>query len=136
VYGLFREREEADFSLDLPQKQYFIRADHNHLLRVLNNLVLNAIQAIPSDRRGKVHIALQEQGECAVVRIVDNGGGIPIEIRDRVFEPNFTTKTSGSGLGLAICKKIIEAHEGDIHFKTKDNIGTEFFVELPLIELV
>ncbi|MFN7327590.1 MAG: ATP-binding protein [Chitinophagales bacterium] len=135
VYGLFRERGEADFSLELPQKQYLIRADHNHLLRVLNNLVLNAIQAIPSDRRGKVHVSLEERGPLAVVRIADNGGGIPIEIRERVFEPNFTTKTSGSGLGLAICKKIIEAHEGDIHFVTKDNIGTEFFVELPIIEL-
>jgi signal transduction histidine kinase len=105
------------------------------LLRVLNNLVLNAIQAIPSDRRGKVHVSLEERGPLAVVRIADNGGGIPMEIRERVFEPNFTTKTSGSGLGLAICKKIIEAHEGDIHFVTKDNIGTEFFVELPIIEL-
>jgi len=107
-------------------------ADKNHLLRVLNNLVINAIQAIPSDRRGKVNVTLLKQKNNAVIRISDNGGGIPGEIRERVFEPNFTTKTSGSGLGLAICKKIVEAHSGDIRFETIDNEGTKFFLELPL----
>ena len=65
--------------------------------------------------------------------ISDNGGGIPPEIKQRVFEPNFTTKTSGSGLGLAICRKIIEAHDGTIDFDTRDNEGTDFFVVLPII---
>lgn len=133
VFDLFTEQKEVDLQLDLPTEQYTVNADKNHLLRVLNNLVINAIQAIPSDRKGKVRVALEQQGELALIRISDNGGGIPIEIRDRVFEPNFTTKTTGSGLGLAICKKIIEAHDGDIRFKTWDNEGTEFFVELPLV---
>lgn len=133
VFDLFTEQKEVDLQLDLPAEQYTVNADKNHLLRVLNNLVINAIQAIPSDRKGKVTVALERQGDLAVIRISDNGGGIPIEIRDRVFEPNFTTKTTGSGLGLAICKKIIEAHDGDIRFKTWDNEGTEFFVELPVI---
>ncbi|MFZ4476618.1 MAG: ATP-binding protein, partial [Saprospiraceae bacterium] len=53
-------------------------------------------------------------------------------IQQRVFEPNFTTKTSGSGLGLAICKKIIEQHDGNIHFETIENQGTNFFVEMPI----
>jgi signal transduction histidine kinase len=133
VFDLFTEQKEVDLQLDLPAESYTVNADKNHLLRVLNNLVINAIQAIPSDRKGKVKVALERQGDFAVIRISDNGGGIPIEIRDRVFEPNFTTKTSGSGLGLAICKKIIEAHDGDIRFKTWDNEGTEFFVELPVV---
>ncbi len=132
VFELFAEQSEVELSLELPKDKYFVLADKNHLLRVLNNLVINAIQAIPSDRKGRVKVSLLPIGGKAVIRISDNGGGIPIEIRERVFEPNFTTKTSGSGLGLAICKKIIEAHDGDIRFETVDNEGTEFFVELPL----
>jgi two-component system, NtrC family, nitrogen regulation sensor histidine kinase NtrY len=132
VFELFTEQKDVELSLELPKEQYTVMADKNHLLRVLNNLVINAIQAIPSDRQGKVKVALLRIGEHAVIRITDNGGGIPSEIRERVFEPNFTTKTSGSGLGLAICKKIIEAHGGDIRFETRDNEGTEFYVDLPL----
>lgn len=133
VYDLFTEQKDAELTLELPEERYTINADKNHLLRVFNNLVINAIQAIPSDRDGKVKVSLRRVGDSAIVRISDNGGGIPHEIRERVFEPNFTTKTSGSGLGLAICKKIIEAHDGDIRFETRDNEGTEFFVDLPIV---
>lgn len=132
VFDLFTEQKDVDLSLELPDETYMVLADKNHLLRVLNNLVINAIQAIPSDRRGKVNVTLLKEKNNAVIRISDNGGGIPGEIRERVFEPNFTTKTSGSGLGLAICKKIVEAHSGDIRFETIDNEGTKFFLELPL----
>jgi two-component system, NtrC family, nitrogen regulation sensor histidine kinase NtrY len=134
VYDLFSEQHDAILEIELPKEPYHIRADKNHLLRVFNNLVINAIQAIPSDRKGKVRIGLNRVGNNALVRISDNGGGIPVEIRDRVFEPNFTTKTTGSGLGLAICKRIIEAHDGTIRFETRDDEGTDFFVELPIVQ--
>ena len=134
VFDLFSEQKEVKLSLHLPEQTYLVMADKNHLLRVLNNLVINAIQAIPSDTKGEVRVSLERRGDYAVISVRDNGGGIPVEIRDRVFEPNFTTKTTGSGLGLAICKKIIEAHDGDIQFDTQDNAGTEFRVELPIIK--
>jgi signal transduction histidine kinase len=132
VHDLFSEQKNVELSLDLPQQRYHILGDKNHLIRVFNNLVINAIQAIPSDRQGHIRVSLSRQGNHAVIQISDNGGGIPPEISDRVFEPNFTTKTSGSGLGLAICKKIIEAHDGDIRFETRENAGTDFFVEVPV----
>ncbi len=132
VFELFAEQKEVELSLELPSEKYTVMADKSHILRVLNNLVINAMQAIPSDRKGRVKVSLLSIGGNAVIRIADNGGGIPSEIRERVFEPNFTTKTSGSGLGLAICKKIVEAHGGDIRFETRDNEGTEFFLELPI----
>ena len=116
----------------MPKEALHIMGDKNHLIRVFNNLVINAIQAIPSDREGRINVAVLNQNGLAVIKISDNGGGIPPEIRDRVFEPNFTTKTSGSGLGLAICKKIIEAHDGNIRFETRENEGTDFFVEIPV----
>lgn len=133
VHDLFSEQKNVKLELSLPAEQYHILGDKNHLIRVFNNLVINAIQAIPSDRDGKIQVSLTKKGRQSVVRISDNGGGIPPEIRDRVFEPNFTTKTSGSGLGLAICKKIIEAHDGTIRFETRENEGTDFFVEIPVV---
>jgi signal transduction histidine kinase len=92
----------------MPKEALHIMGDKNHLIRVFNDLVINAIQAIPSDREGRINVAVLNQNGLAVIKkISDNGGGIPPEIRDRVFEPNFTTKTSGSGLGLAICKGLL-----------------------------
>ena len=133
VHDLFSEQKQVALSLTLPEERFHILGDKNHLIRVFNNLVINAIQAIPSDREGKIKVSLHREGDLSIIQISDNGGGIPPEIRDRVFEPNFTTKTSGSGLGLAICKKIIEAHDGDIRFETRDNEGTDFYVEIPMV---
>ncbi len=133
VHDLFSEQRQVNLSLTMPEEQFHILGDKNHLIRVFNNLVINAIQAIPSDRQGEIKVSLSRKNELAIIQISDNGGGIPPEIRDRVFEPNFTTKTSGSGLGLAICKKIIEAHDGDIRFETRDDEGTDFFVEMPVV---
>ncbi|MCC7245630.1 MAG: HAMP domain-containing histidine kinase [Saprospiraceae bacterium] len=135
VHDLFSEQKNVDLNLTLPSEKLHIQGDKNHLIRVFNNLVINAIQAIPSDRRGQIQVSLTRWNESALVKISDNGGGIPPEIRERVFEPNFTTKTSGSGLGLAICKKIIEQHDGDIRFETRDNDGTDFFVEIPVTQV-
>ncbi len=132
VYDLFSEQKDLTHELNLPPERLHILGDKNHLLRVFNNLVINAMQAIPSDRKGHIAVSMQREGSKAVVKISDNGGGIPPEIRGRVFEPNFTTKTSGSGLGLAICRKIIEALDGTIRFETRENEGTDFFVELPV----
>jgi two-component system, NtrC family, nitrogen regulation sensor histidine kinase NtrY len=132
VHDLFSEQKNVDLNLTLPKERFHVLGDKNHLIRVFNNLVINAIQAIPSDRRGLIQVSMYRMEHTAVVQISDNGGGIPVEIRQRVFEPNFTTKTSGSGLGLAICKKIIEGHDGNIRFETRDNEGTDFFVEVPI----
>jgi len=66
----------------------------------------------------------------AIVR--DNGEGIPSDVQERIFVPNFTTKTSGTGLGLAMCKGIVEQAKGRIWFETTQGAGTVFHVELPL----
>ncbi len=132
VYDLFSEQKDVSLELNIPPDRYHINGDKNHLIRVFNNLIINAIQAIPSDRRGEIRVSLYRRDHHAVVQISDNGGGIPPEIQKRVFEPNFTTKTSGSGLGLAICRKIVEALDGTIRFETRENEGTDFFVELPI----
>jgi two-component system, NtrC family, nitrogen regulation sensor histidine kinase NtrY len=132
VYELFSEIQDIDFQMNMSDERFHILGDKNHLMRVFNNLIINATQAIPSDRRGLIRVAVYREDEKVVIRMSDNGDGIPEEVMEKVFEPNFTTKTSGSGLGLAICKRIIDVHDGNIYFKTRQGQGTEFFIEFPI----
>ena len=103
--------------------------DKNHFNRVVSNIIKNAIQSIPRSKKGKIKITIYENEQKKIVlSISDNGIGIPKEIRNKIFSPNFTTKASGMGLGLAIAKKVIESANGKIYFETSDK-GTTFFIE-------
>jgi len=137
VYDLFHDGDDndMDISLNLPKETYTVYADKNHLIRVLNNLVKNATQAIPDDREGRIEISLYSNDEIVTLKVSDNGTGIPDDKKDKVFVPNFTTKSSGTGLGLAISKNIIESVNGEIYFKTVVGEGTDFYVELPIIDV-
>ncbi len=134
AFLLFRNEfsREAGFELQLPDEPLKVQADRSHLLRVLNNLLTNGLQAIPAGRAPLISLQLQREGKKALIRVRDNGSGIPVAMRERVFYPNFTTKSSGMGLGLAMCKNIIEQAGGHIYFETVTDQGTTFFVELPL----
>lgn len=134
VHDLFRKREDIIFNLYVPIDEIYVFADKSHLLRILNNLIKNAIQAIPAIRKGKIDIKLYTKNGKAIIQVSDNGSGIPRDMQDKVFYPNFTTKSSGTGLGLAICKDMAIAYKGKIYFKTVENIGTDFYFELPLME--
>ena len=135
VHDLFRKREDMDISLYVPIDEIYVFADKNHLLRVLNNLVKNATQSIPKSRRGKIMIRLYKEGDHARIEVEDNGIGIPDNMKDKVFYPNFTTKSSGTGLGLAISYNIVESFNGKIYFKTELNKGTTFIIDLPLMHM-
>lgn len=135
VYDLFSEREDMEITLEISTVEDFhIFADKNQLMRVFNNLIKNAIQAIPDDRKGiiQVHLSKDSRG-MAIVKVEDNGIGIPEKMQEYVFVPNFTTKNSGTGLGLAISKSIIDSLNGNIYFETSVDIGTRFYVEIPLV---
>lgn len=119
---------------ELPNKALVVNADKNHLLRVFNNLIKNAIQAIPNGREGRIKVVLRAQEQQAIVEIIDNGIGISAEQADKVFVPNFTTKSSGMGIGLAMARQIIEQANGTITFTSEVGVGTTFFVTLPLFE--
>lgn len=129
------ELEQAERNMRIvcstPDNEVFVFADRSQLTRVVNNLVKNAIQAIPEERPGEVSIALRVQNGRALLSVRDNGSGIAADLQAKVFYPNFTTKSSGMGLGLAMCKNIVDASEGQIWFETEENAGTTFFVELP-----
>lgn len=107
--------------------------DRSQIIRVINNLVKNAIQAIPPyEPFPRIYVKIYEKDAFVYIEVKDNGTGIPKEIRNRVFEPKFTTKTSGMGLGLAMIKNIIESYKGTIYFETTLDKGTTFYVKLPI----
>ena len=106
-----------------------INADFELLKQCLANILINAAQAV--DMNGKIDIRAGRENNAVVVRIKDNGCGIPPEMKDKIFKPFFTTKNTGTGLGLAMVKRVIEAHSGHIYFESGGG-GTEFIIELPL----
>lgn len=108
-------------------------ADKSQLIRMLSNLLENAVQSIDENFEGHVTVTLIKEGSDALITIKDDGEGIPEEVREKIFQPYFTTKTSGTGLGLAMTKKIIEFWKGRIWFETETGKGTTFFIRLPLV---
>ncbi len=135
VHDFFRKREDLDIQLYVPINDLIVFADKNHLVSILNNILKNAIQAIPTEKEGKIVIELYKNNNEAIVKITDNGIGIPEEMISKVFSPNFTTKNSGTGLGLAISTNMIQAFNGKIYFETEVGKGTSFFVEIPLMRI-
>jgi len=114
-------------------ENYQVLADREQMLRVFNNLLKNAVQAIGHGVNGKIEIQLLKKQDIFEITISDNGTGIPDEISEKIFSPNFTTKTGGTGLGLAIVKSIISASAGEISYVSKIGIGTTFTILLPAI---
>ncbi|MBV6404157.1 MAG: GHKL domain-containing protein [Flavobacteriales bacterium] len=109
-----------------------VMADREHMLRVLNNLLKNAVQAIPDGRPGRIEVVAFRSGDRAVVEVRDNGTGIAEEVRERIFTPSFTTKGSGMGLGLAMVKRMVEQAGGSVSFSTNVDEGTTFSITIPL----
>ncbi|HLN53608.1 MAG TPA: ATP-binding protein [Lentimicrobium sp.] len=128
--ALFASQTNYSISFILPDAPCFVYADKKQLSRVLVNLVNNAIQSIPADRKGQIDIRLQSEGGEHIISVTDNGTGIPEEQKPRIFSPNFTTKSGGAGLGLAMVKNIIDSFNGKITFKSQPG-GTTFEIRLP-----
>lgn len=119
------------------EPQIITRMDRTQLIRIITNLVKNATQAIPeTEVNPLVEVRVFREGDTAKISVKDNGKGITIENKRRIFEPKFTTKTSGMGLGLGIIKNIVENYNGTITFESEPGIGTEFLVTLPIINPV
>lgn len=109
-----------------------IEADKDQLVRVMNNLINNALQAVPPERSPEVLVKTMVEGSYLKIAVRDNGIGIADDMEDKIFEPRFTTKTKGMGLGLAMVKNIVDASEGKIWFKSTEGKGTTFYISLPL----
>lgn len=108
--------------------------DRTQLIRIFTNLVNNAVQAIGDRPGGVVRIDIEHGPEEIIVRVADNGPGIAPEQAGRIFQPDFTTKTTGMGLGLAIVKGIVEGMQGQITFRPEEPSGTSFIIRFPAYE--
>ncbi|OXA69349.1 sensor histidine kinase [Flavobacterium aquatile] len=137
--------EVVEFSLDIfneeyiqfksDEKEIITIMDRTQLIRIITNLVKNAIQAIPENQVEKsILVEVKQVKNNVNITVKDNGIGIEQENIERIFEPKFTTKNSGMGLGLGIIKNIIENYKGTITFETEFGKGTTFTVSLPKIE--
>ena len=127
---LYQSAEEAEVVITVPVQEIKIFAVKEQITRVLINLIKNALQAMPY--YGRVEVGVEQNESQVKIFVKDNGIGIPIENQSRIFEPNFSTKTSGMGLGLAMCKNIIDAHKGTIQFYSKENEGNCFEITFPI----
>jgi two-component system nitrogen regulation sensor histidine kinase NtrY len=110
-----------------------IEADKTHMNRLFTNLLTNAIEACDGDRPCVLQIDEEIRESSYVIKIKDNGTGIPAHMQSKIFTPNFTTKSSGTGLGLAMSKSIVEQAGGSIWFENNPDGGTTFFVQLPAV---
>ncbi|MDD3861228.1 MAG: ATP-binding protein, partial [Bacteroidales bacterium] len=132
---LFENTENIDFDVKIDIKSSGnVNADKEQMLRVFNNLIKNSIQAIPDGRKGDITISLYELDKSYIIKVVDNGCGIPEYMKPKIFQPNFTTKSAGMGLGLSMVKSMLISNNATIHFNTEENKGTEFIIEMPIEE--
>lgn len=124
--------ENIAFTFQPAGEPLVVEADANQLQQVLFNLVLNARDAMPEG--GSLHISLRATENHALLQVKDTGGGIPEEIRPRIFEPFFSTKGqgAGTGLGLAVVHGIVTAHQGRVEVESQVGLGSSFSVFLPL----
>ncbi len=107
-----------------------VSVDPDQVLRLFENLLLNASQAV--GEQGQVRVTLRENGPWLEVRVEDSGPGVPHPMRERIFEPLVTTRRGGTGLGLAVCRRTVDAHGGSIHVEQSSQLGgAAFVVRLP-----
>lgn len=129
---LYNTEDHIEIDYHPSEVDNLIRADRVQMRRVFTNLIKNALEASEDNASITVRIREEKVDKNVLVTIRDFGAGITAEEAAKIFVPNFTTKTSGTGLGLAICKGIIEKAGGQIWFESEAQVGTTFYVSLPL----
>jgi signal transduction histidine kinase len=127
---LLFDEDQNRIQLYSQKEPLWILADKDMLSQVLNNLLLNAKQAIDARPNPAIEIKITSAASSVTIAIHDNGIGIPIQEQDKIFTPYFTTKSSGSGIGLSVVRQIIEKHNGQIWFESEEGVGTVFYVKL------
>jgi len=122
---------EDYISYQRSEKELFANLDKTQLIRIVTNLIKNANQATEDTKKPIIEVKVTSEGNNIKISVSDNGKGISDALKDLIFEPKFTTKSSGMGLGLPMIKNIVEAYGGSISFTSKEGIGTVFTVIIP-----
>ena len=132
VVNLYDNAENIEFHYDFDKtKDHTYNGDKTNLNSVVGNLIKNATQAIGSKPNGRIDVGLKNTETAFIISVKDNGKGIKEEDKDRIFLPNFTTKSGGSGVGLSLSYNIVQAAGGTIAFESQEGEGAEFVITLP-----
>ena len=123
-------RKEIAVKLDLQQGLPAIQADPVQLKQAFLSVLFNAIEACPV--KGSIVLATEAKRNQLIIRIMDNGKGIPPARQGRIFEPFFSTKEAGAGLGLPLALEIVKLHRGEISFSSQAGGGSTFVISLPI----
>ena len=126
------QRQHIDFSLVLFQPEITVHADEKLLSQVLINLLKNAMQALEGQADGKIRMEVDTEKNQLLIRVTDNGPGIPSDLMEDIFVPFFTTKATGSGIGLSLSRQIIRMHGGELSVASQPYRETCFTVSLPV----
>jgi two-component system, NtrC family, nitrogen regulation sensor histidine kinase NtrY len=133
LVSLYETTENLLFKWVPVHQKIMVFADKTQLNRLFTNLLQNALEACVNNPKRVISVSEELLEESVIVKVTDNGEGVPLEMQSKIFTPNFTTKSSGTGLGLAMSKTIIEQAKGRIWFETVEGEGTTFYVEVPLL---
>jgi len=125
-HNVLIEREAAPDALP-------VRIDADLVKQAVLNIVLNGVQAMPNG--GTLRLTVKREGDGALISVRDQGAGIPDNIRDKIFNLYFTTKSGGSGIGLAMAYRVVQLHHGSVEFSTIIDHGTTFYLRFPLAEI-
>ena len=134
VVNLYSENKKINLSKDVPQKPVMVWGDRQLTGNIINNLLMNAIQSVPSVRKPNIDITVQINTEAVTFRITDNGTGVLEENANKIFMLDFSTKAKGTGVGLALAKWVVDNSKGSIWFDTIQDVGSTFYFTLPLFE--
>jgi len=126
---IFENNKNFSIRNDIGTVELLVRGDRDQCLRVFNNLLKNAVQALEEVNDPLIEIKAAQDGPMIKIMVIDNGCGIPEALKLKIFSPNFTTKTTGSGLGLAMVKNIMQGFGGAVSFESEKGKGTVFYLE-------
>jgi PAS domain S-box-containing protein len=125
-------KRNIEMAVDTGPGGLMLRGDRDLLKQAVLNVVMNGIDAMSNG--GRLRIEAKRAGADCVIGVADQGGGIPLEMRDRIFNLYFTTKEKGSGIGLAMAFRAVQLHNGTIDFASEEGKGTSFWLRFPLLE--
>lgn len=132
VANLFFEDKKIDIAKDVPNKEVMVWGDRQLTGNIINNLLMNAIQSVPIERKPVIRIKVEINTESVTFSITDNGTGVLKENHSKIFMLDFSTKAKGTGVGLALAKWVVDNSKGSIWFDTVPDVGSIFYFTLPL----
>lgn len=129
------EKKHIELEIVLRDPALAIEADVNLLEQVLINLVVNAIEAVKDREEPRITLSAETANNRTIVKVADNGMGMPPELMDKIFIPFFSTRKTGSGIGLSLCKQIMLLHKGNIQVQSSEGVGSAFLLQFTVMNV-